>query len=104
MRIIHEDAIEHLALRAPEARPDVIYLDPMYPERRKKALGCQQLRTLRSWVGDDPDAAQLLELALRCVRRRVVVKRPRLAESLSGAKADIRFSGRSIRYDVYLVH
>lgn len=56
--------------------PDVIYLDPMFePRRRASALAPLPLRLLRAVVGDDPDAADLLAIARRTARRRVVVKR-----------------------------
>ncbi|MFO1350284.1 MAG: class I SAM-dependent methyltransferase [Gammaproteobacteria bacterium] len=39
--------------------PEVIYLDPMYPERSKAALVKKESRVLRELVGPDDDAARL---------------------------------------------
>jgi 16S rRNA (guanine1516-N2)-methyltransferase len=75
----HTDAVQWLEAAPPEARPHVVYLDPMYPERHKSALVKKAMRVFRDLVGDDPDAAVLLEAALGRARRRVVVKRPRRA-------------------------
>lgn len=81
--------------------PDVIFLDPMYPERKKSALNKIEMRVLRNIVGDDPDAAELLKLALHCARKRVVVKRPRAASCLGDLEPDLKFVGKSCRFDVY---
>ena len=85
-------------------RPDTIYLDPMYPERRKAALGKKTMRVLHELVGADNDAAEILNLALQCANKRVVVKRPNYAPNLiNDNKPNLKFSAnRSCRYDVYL--
>ena len=84
---------------------DVIYLDPMYPERSNNALGKNTLRVLRELVGDDLDADVLLPLALQAAKKRVVVKRPKRAPFLCKQKPDIIYtSGNSSRFDVYIVN
>lgn len=82
--------------------PDVVYLDPMYPERGKNVLAKKEMQMLHTLVGEDLDAPALLEKALTCARKRVVVKRRRLDENLGGRKPDVVFSGKAIRFDVYL--
>lgn len=84
-------------------RPDVVYLDPMYPHRSKTALVKKEMRILRHLVGDDPDASDLLAVARRFARRRVVVKRPRLAPVLEGPQPTMTISSKNTRFDVYLV-
>lgn len=85
------------------ARPEVIYLDPMYPHRGKSALVKKEMRIIRLLAGDDQGSDQLLAAALKLAGRRVVVKRPRLAPPLSGPKANFAISGKNSRFDVYLV-
>lgn len=83
---------------------DVIYLDPMYPPRVKSALGKKNMRILHTIVGADEDANEILTLALRWAKKRVVVKRPKLAQNLGSIKPDIVFvSNASSRYDVYII-
>lgn len=84
-------------------RPDVIYLDPMYPARGKHALVKKEMRLLRALVGDDKDAGDLLQTALTHARKRVVVKRPAKAPPLLGYSADLEYKGKQTRYDVYLI-
>lgn len=99
------DARQFMQTINPAQRPDVVYLDPMYPERGKSnALVKKQMRTLRAVVGEDEDAADLLTLALVCAKRRVVVKRPRLGLALPGPEADFCLRAKSTRFDVYLIN
>jgi len=85
-----------------ENQPDCIYLDPMFPPKRKKsALAKKSMMVLRDLLGDDQDKAQLFEAALKTAEKRVVVKSPDYAEPLGG-KPSQSFQGKLLRYDVYL--
>lgn len=99
MHLVHADAIAWL--KDHEA-PDVIYLDPMFPERKKSALNKKEMRIFHDLVGAEQDDAVLFNLALAAARHRVVVKRPRLAPALAGRNPSFCLSGRSNRFDVYL--
>jgi 16S rRNA (guanine1516-N2)-methyltransferase len=101
LRLIRADARHHLDRLNDGQRPDVVYLDPMYPARDKSALVKKEMRVLRAVVGDDDDAAELLDVALYAARRRVVVKRPRRAPAIEGPAPSWTLPGRSSRFDVY---
>ncbi len=106
-----QDAREVLATitaaREPSAsRPDVVLLDPMFPERSKVARAKKEMQLLQRLLGpDDPrDTIELIEAALATARRRVVLKRPVHAPHVAGVRPpDLEVAGRSARYDVYLV-
>lgn len=101
MRLIHADSAVFLAaMPAPAA--DVIYLDPMYPLREKSSQVKKEMRVLRQLVGDDPDTAALLAVALSRAGRRVVVKRPRHAPAIDGPPPSFTLAGKSSRFDIYL--
>lgn len=85
------------------ARPDVVYLDPMFPERQKSALVKKEMRIFREVVGEDDDATALLDVALGVARKRVVVKRPRKADTIGTRKPGHQLVGTSSRFDVYAV-
>ncbi len=86
---------------------DVVYLDPMFPVRRKTALPSRELQALARLVGRDEthEGELLLEAALRSGAARVVVKRADDGPVLDASDRqgpDVQFSGRTARFDVYL--
>ena len=104
IRLKQVDAIPYLKRLSREARPDTIYLDPMYPHRTKSALVKKEMRVLRDINGKDEDAASLLNTALVHAKRRVIVKRPRLAQTIGNSKPSMSIAGKTTRYDVYLTN
>lgn len=103
MHLRHGEAAEVLRQLDEAERPDVIYIDPMYPHREKSALVKKEMRLFRELVGEDLDADALLELALAAARQRVVVKRPDYAEPLAGRKPTLSFDTKNHRFDVYVI-
>jgi 16S rRNA (guanine1516-N2)-methyltransferase len=87
--------------------PEVVYLDPMFPVRRKTALPGRELQVLARLVGhgEMAEGEALLRAALEAGARRVVVKRGDDGAVLSAPGVggpDVQFSGRTVRFDVYL--
>jgi len=98
--LISGNAIEVLSNL--EKKPECIYIDPMFPPKRKKsALPKKSMTILRGLLGDDKDREQLFEMAFQTATKRVVVKSPDYAEPIAG-KPNESFSGKLLRYDVYL--
>ncbi len=95
------DATQWLSGLAEAQRPDVVYVDPMHPERTKAANVKKEMRLFRALVGGDEDDSQLLAAALGAARKRVVVKRPRKATAIDGPKPSLVMEGKSTRYDIY---
>jgi len=102
MQWVHADAIAYLRSLSGAQRPDVVYLDPMYPHRDKSALVKKEMRLFREIVGDDPDTAELLAAARYCAIARVVVKRPARAEFLGGQPPSFSINSPNTRYDIYV--
>jgi 16S rRNA (guanine1516-N2)-methyltransferase len=100
MNLLEVDACSWLAQQQGTVA-DVIYLDPMYPQRDKSAMVKKEMRLFHSLVGETLDDAQLLAAALEKARYRVVVKRPRKGESISGRSPAHQLIGKSCRYDIY---
>jgi len=101
LKFIFADAKNFLSSLSTADRPQVIYMDPMFPEKKKTALPRKEMQIFRSMVGEDADAEELLNLALQKATRRVVVKRPIKASALLEGVSH-SFSGSSVRYDMYL--
>ncbi|HEY7883592.1 MAG TPA: class I SAM-dependent methyltransferase [Cellvibrionaceae bacterium] len=100
MQLTQADARQYLAA-AQAGSVDVVYLDPMFPERQKTADVKKEMRAFHQLVGADEDAAELLDAAMHTARYRVVVKRPRKAPDLAGRSPSFRLEGKSSRFDIY---
>ncbi|MBO7081241.1 MAG: class I SAM-dependent methyltransferase [Neisseriaceae bacterium] len=87
---------------ATQAKPDVIYLDPMFPERRKSAQVKKAMRFFQEIIGDDEDSGALLSTARNLAKHRIVVKRPLRGEFLDAISPAYQYTGKSTRFDVYL--
>lgn len=98
MTLYHGNAIE---LMGTIERPQVVYVDPMFPHTEKSALVKKEMRIFRDVVGDDQDSALLLEAALDTATSRVVVKRARKAPLIEGRAPSYQLEGKSSRYDIY---
>ena len=104
-RVINRDANEYIKeqLDSHTPPPDVIYIDPMYPHRKKSALVKKDMQILQRLHGADDDAAALLEIALQFAKKRVVVKRPIQTETLNERKPNTCIKSKKTRYDIYTI-
>ncbi len=103
-RFLEMDSFDFLQQLAHKDYPQVIYLDPMFPERKKSALVKKEMQLLQQIIGTESDSGALLELALTKAKERVVVKRPRLAGPLiENKQRDLIISGKAMRFDIYFI-
>jgi len=102
MTMLHADALVYLEALSEADFPDVVYLDPMFPHRRKSAQVKKEMRLLQQLLGGDEDADRLLPAALRVAKKRVVVKRPDYAPCLAGMAPTMAITSKKHRYDVYV--
>jgi 16S rRNA (guanine1516-N2)-methyltransferase len=78
---------------------DLIYIDPMHPQRQKSALVKKDLQALQTMIGPDADARELIECALSIPCPRVVVKWPVHLPPLLPPTCS--WSGKTVRYDLF---
>ena len=103
LSLIKQHATDYLNQLNEADYPDVIYLDPMFPSRNKSAQVKKEMQFFHDIVGADEDSEDVFLLALGKAKKRVVVKRPRLAEKLTEVvQPAFEITGKSTRYDVYL--
>ena len=96
-----QDAIVFMQRQA--ASFDVVYLDPMFPERKKSAKVKKAMQYFHDVVGMDVEQEQrLFSLAYESAGKRVVVKRPKGATLLADQSPSFQLKAKSVRYDVYL--
>ena len=84
-----------------KTKPDAIYLDPMF-EKMGKSKAKREIQALRD-LTIQSNEEELLEVALKTAKDRVVVKRHKKVKNLSGLKPTFSLTGRVVRYDVYSI-
>ena len=99
MELRGEDSVP--ALPALGFRPDVVLLDPMFPERRKSAAVKKKLQLIQRLERPCDDEGGLMDAARAAGPRRIVVKRPAKGPWLAGEKPSYTIAGKAIRYDCY---
>jgi 16S rRNA (guanine1516-N2)-methyltransferase len=102
LKLIHADALTWLPNHT-EIKPDIIYLDPMFPQRKKSAAVKKDMQILNDLLGADEHISVLIETSLACANKRVVVKRPRLTTEITKQQPDFSLQGSSTRFDIYLI-
>jgi len=93
------DAVNFINTISSENAPDVIYLDPMFPEKTKTALAGKEMQIMKLIADEEDNAEELLKAAIPHAKKRVVLKRPKHAPVI--LKPDHQYLGTSTRFDVY---
>lgn len=92
------DALDYLA----ECDPvDLIYLDPMFPEKGRRGGVKKEMGLLRELLNTPTEESLLLDAALRRARLRVVVKRMKKTPAIAGRSPAFELRSKSTRYDIY---
>lgn len=97
MKVHNEDSI--IAMQKLQYNPDIILLDPMFPERTKSALIKKKFQILHKIENPCSDENELLSSAIKANPKKIIIKRPLKGEYLAGIKPDYSLKGNSIRYD-----
>lgn len=87
-----------------DQRPQVIYYDPMFPQRRKSALVKKEMQVFHQLVGKDEDVLETVAGLSRICTRRLVIKRPVDAAPLCTDKLQpaYQIDGGGCRFDCCL--
>jgi 16S rRNA (guanine1516-N2)-methyltransferase len=105
MSLVQADSTSYLLEQIPTV--DVIYMDPMYPEKKKSAATKKEMKALQNLVGPDRDSENLLQAALQTAQYRVVVKRPKNAPIIQLENPQLmpsaEISSPNTRYDIYSI-
>ncbi len=87
------------ALPALRGTVDVVYLDPMFPERTKSAAVKKKFQLLHLLERPCTNQEELLSAALAAAPRKVVVKRPIKGPYLAGVTPSHSLKGKAVRFD-----
>ena len=101
MRLTSGNSVQALTARASMdvTKPDVVYLDPMFPARQKSAAVKKKFQLLHHLEAPCTDEEGLLRAAIACGPRKVVIKRPAKGPYLAGIKPSYSIDGKAVRYD-----
>lgn len=102
MSLYFNDSLHPEVGSAPWKLHDVVYLDPMFPEKKKSAAVKKEMRIFHDLIGADNDSDKLLDVSRDLARYRVVVKRSKAAPFLADEKPTYQITGKSTRFDVYV--
>lgn len=97
MELYMEDSIT--AMPQLNFSPDIVVLDPMFPQRKKSGLTKKKFQLLHQLEQPCADEEALLNAAISCKPYRIVIKRPLKGAPLAGMKPSYTLKGDSIRYD-----
>lgn len=98
MALVEGDSVE--ALAALPFRPDVVYLDPMFPARTKSAAVKKKFQLIHHLEQPCENPDELVRAALAARPRKVVIKRPPKGPYLADVKPSYALAGKAVRYDV----
>lgn len=80
---------------------NIIYIDPMFPHKKKSAKPKKSMQIFQKIVGVDEDEAELFKTAMSFKDARVVVKRPAFAPNIGVGPSAI-YEGKTIRFEMYI--
>jgi len=85
IRILNVRSQDHLASLSDTNNADIIYLDPMFPAKKKQAKVKKGMQFLQALL-EPAENSLLLQTALAAANKRVVVKRPTGAQAIEGSE------------------
>ena len=99
MHLIEGNSVEYLS--GCTEKPDLIYLDPMFPARQKSGLINKKLQLIQKLENPCMEEALLLEAAIKAEPKKIIIKRPLKGACLAGKEPSYTIKGKAIRYDCF---
>lgn len=103
MELREEDSVEALT-GAEGPAPDIVYLDPMFPERKKSGAIKKKFQLLQQLERPCGNGEELLGAAVAAGPSKIVIKRPLGGEPLPGRRPDYSVRGKTVRFDCIVVN
>ncbi len=100
MTLVQGDSVA--AMASLTEAPDVILLDPMFPERQKSALVKKKLQMIQKLEQPCTDEREILLTAMRASPKKLIIKRPPKGPYLAGIKPDHSIEGKAVRFDCFV--
>lgn len=100
MTLVKDDSIIELPQMC--EIPEVVLLDPMFPERKKSGLVKKKFQMIHTMEKPCEDEKELFDAARKTNACKIMVKRPAKGPFLADEKPSYSIYGNVIRYDVYI--
>ena len=97
MKLINGNSIE--MLRSIDSRPNIVFLDPMFPQRRKNGKIKKKFQLLQQLEEPCDNENALLDAAIVAHPDKIIIKRPEHGEYFAGIRPSYSIKGDTIRYD-----
>lgn len=81
---------------------EIIYLDPMFPDKSKSAKVKKNMQMLQIILGTSDTNSDLFQTAMTYSEKKVIVKRPKQSPFLGDQKPNSQLIGKTNRFDVYI--
>ena len=83
--------------------PEIVYLDPMFPPRKKSGLIHKKLQLIQKLEQPCADERELFDAAAALHPKKIIIKRPLNGALLADRKPSYTVKGKAIRYDVVVI-
>ncbi len=83
--------------------PEIVYLDPMFPPRKKSGLIHKKLQLIQKLEQPCADERELFAAAAAMHPKKIIIKRPLNGAPLADRKPSYTVKGKAIRYDVVVL-
>ena len=83
--------------------PEIVYLDPMFPPRKKSGLIHKKLQLIQKLEQPCADERELFAAAAAMHPKKILIKRPLNGAPLADRKPSYTVKGKAIRYDVVVL-
>ncbi len=100
MELVEGDSVDLLA--GLKRRPNLIYLDPMFPAKKKSGISTKKLQLFQKLEQPCENEEALMDAARAVHPDKIVVKRPIKGPPLAGKKPGYSIDCRNVRYDCYV--
>ncbi len=98
MKLIEGNSAELMHL---QTNIELIYLDPMFPSKKKSSLTNKKLQLIQKLEQPCFEEEVLLDAAIAANPKKIIIKRPHNGKYLADRKPDYSVSGKAIRYDCF---
>ena len=100
MELVEGDSVDLLA--GLTRRPNLVYLDPMFPAKKKSGISTKKLQLFQKLEHPCENEEVLMDAARALHPDKIVAKRPIKGPPLAGRKPGYSIDCRNVRYDCYV--